>query len=123
MGSKKVHWLKNPNTYIIVVVVIVLYFLVVPKSPAGEVDSFAQCLAEEGAVMYGTDWCGYCKQQKALFGGSFKHVNYVNCDSNKEECDAAGVEGYPTWVINGESRGGVQSLGVLSGLTGCEIKN
>ena len=66
MGNSKVHWLKNPNTYIILVVVFVLGYLIVPKTEAGEVDSFAQCLTDEGAIMYGTDWCSFCKQQKAL---------------------------------------------------------
>ena len=123
MGNQKVHWLKNPNTYIIAVVVVVLAYLIIPRTEAGEVDSFAQCLTDEGAVMYGTNWCSFCKQQKALFGGSFKHVNYVDCDANRDECTAAGVTGYPTWSVAGELRSGVQSLEVLSSLTGCEIKN
>ncbi|HLD78825.1 MAG TPA: hypothetical protein VJB16_07390, partial [archaeon] len=83
--------------------------LVTPEQ--GEHDALAQCLAESGAVMYGTDWCQYCQAQKQRFGQSFRYVAYVNCDASLAACDAAGVSGYPTWTFpTGESLTGVQEL-------------
>ena len=88
----------------------------------GEYDEFAKCLTENGAVMYGTDWCTYCKKEKDLFGNSFKYINFNNCDQNRGECTINGVESYPTWIINGEKYIGLRQLEELSELTGCEIR-
>ncbi len=87
---------------------------------SGMHDALAHCLTEKGAVMYGTDWCPHCQNQKRLFGKSFRYVNYVNCDVNKEACGLAGVKGYPTWTFSdGSSVSGVQQLDVLMQQTGC----
>ena len=90
------------------------------KGP-GELDSFAQCLTEKGAKMYGAEWCSHCKQQKAVFGDSFQYVDYIDCDEDKGECLRNGIKGYPTWMINEESYPGEQSISRLKSLTGCEI--
>jgi len=111
---------------LIPIIVILGYFvylwMATPEtSEPGEYDSFAQCLTENGAVMYGTDWCHYCQDQKALFGKSFSYINYKNCDYVKQECNMAGVGGYPTWRINYTNHVGVQSLEELASLTGCSL--
>ena len=90
-------------------------------SSAEPTAEFAQCVSESGAVMFGTDWCSHCTEQKELFGEYFELVEYVNCDYNRLLCDEAGVRGYPTWIINGESYPGTKPLETLAGLTGCEI--
>jgi hypothetical protein len=87
-------------------------------------DSFAKCLTQSGAKMYGAYWCGHCQNQKSLFGSFFQYVDYVECDSkgpnaNPDACAAAGITGYPTWIINGQSYPGEQSIEKLSSLTGC----
>ncbi len=89
-------------------------------------DKFAQCLADNGAKMYGAYWCPHCANQKADFGDSFKFVDYVECDPRGENprvqmCYDAGIQGYPTWEINGLQYPGEQSLQELSKLTGCEL--
>ena len=83
-----------------------------------EQDEFVQYLTQQGVKMYGTDWCGYCKDQKKLFGDSFQYVDYVNCDKDRQECSDAGIRGYPTWKINGQSYSGLQSLEKLAQLSG-----
>ena len=88
----------------------------------GEYDTFAQCLTEKGATMYGTEWCGHCKDQKADFGSSFQYVNFVDCDKQKSLCVTEGVKGYPTWIINGELYSGRQNMFKLSQLTDCPIE-
>lgn len=76
----------------------------------GKYDKFAKCLTEKGAVMYGEDWCHNTNGQKAMFGKSFKYINYeVKTDLRIR----------PTWVIDGKSYETVQSFERLSALTGC----
>jgi len=123
METKKI-W-KSPWTYFIIILIILGaiygYKNITGKTiQSGQYDEFAQYLTEQGAKMYGTDWCGYCKEQKKLFGDSFQYIDYVNCDKNRQECSNAGIGGYPTWKINGENYSGLQSLEQLASLTGYE---
>jgi hypothetical protein len=111
---------------IVAVILITLLFTLKPiitgKSVNEEklkIDEFAQCLTDAGAVMYGTTWCSHCQEQKKLFGKSFKNIDFVDCDKDSDKCSLAGVQGYPTWVINGESFPGKQSLNALGIYTGC----
>ncbi len=100
----------------------IFFYLYFRTDSAGQYDDFAKCLTENNATMYGTDWCSYCKKQKDLFGDSFKNINFVDCDKNREECLIAGVQGYPTWKINEENYPGLQSLEKLSNLTECSLE-
>ena len=93
----------------------------VSANGGGEFDEFASCLTDSGAIFYGTEWCGFCQQQKAMFGDSMDHVNFVDCDQNRNTCMSEGVTGYPTWKIEGQLYSGVQQLTRLSDLTGCEL--
>lgn len=117
--------MKNKNivylTITLGIVLILLYGFVKWVSDPGQYDEFAKCLTEKGVKMYGTDWCSFCNKQKAEFGKSFKHIDYVNCDSNKAECNSAGVQGYPTWYINNQLYSGLQPLQSLATLSGCEL--
>ena len=112
---------KNKWFYLALVIVVAIIYFAFPKVADGEYDTFATCLNESGLIMYGTDWCPHCKNQKELFGSSFEFVNYINCDFNQEECVANGVTGYPTWKFGLQKFSGVQSLEKLSALTGCEL--
>ena len=90
-----------------------------------EISELAQCLTNNDATMYGAFWCGHCEDQKKLFGNSFKHIDYVECDERgdnpqPERCQIEGIEGYPTWKINGQIMSGVISLNQLSSVAGCE---
>ncbi len=83
--------------------------------------NFAKCLTEKGATMYGAEWCGHCKNQKEMFGESFKYVNYVECPENQELCNEKGIRGYPTWIVNEVQYTGAQQFERLSELTGCSL--
>jgi hypothetical protein len=89
----------------------------------GTYDTFAKYLTEKGAIMYGTEWCSHCKNQKALFGESFQYVNYIDCDKYSASCSDAGITGYPTWIINKTKYSGEQSLEKLAKLTGYDLNN
>lgn len=82
-------------------------------------DLLAACMTANGAVMYGTEWCPHCKNQKEIFGTSFSLIRYIDCDKYRKECVDAGVEGYPTWKINGTNYAGTQSLYFLAEKSGC----
>ncbi len=86
---------------------------------SGQYDSLATCMTANGATMYGTEWCPHCKNQKEMFGNSFSLIDYVDCDRYKNECIGAGVEGYPTWKINGSNYAGTQNLYTLAEKSGC----
>jgi len=107
---------------VIVIVAIAAILLMNQGPPApGKYDAFARCLTDAGVTMYGTDSCTYCKAQKSDFGNSFQYVNFVNCDSNRAACDAAGVRAYPTWDYNGAQLTGKQNLQYLSSITSCPL--
>ena len=90
---------------------------------SGQYDGFARCLTGEGVVMYGTEWCPHCQDQKRLFGESFRYVAFVNCDLDAAACAAVNVTQFPTWVYPDRSRTtGLLPLAVLADRTGCKVQ-
>ena len=96
---------------IAVIVAIILGGIITAAVSPGRYDDFAKCLTDKGVVMYGENWCQYTNAQKAMFGKSFQHINYVE----KED-----LARRPTWVINGETYETVQSFQRLAELSGCD---
>jgi hypothetical protein len=88
--------------------------------------SLAECLADKDAKLYGAFWDSSTKTQKGYFGAEFSKISYVECGvegdyrAQKAECDAAGIQAYPTWVIDGKKYLGIQAPDQLATLTGCE---
>ncbi|MFH1978067.1 MAG: hypothetical protein ABIJ92_01970 [Candidatus Aenigmatarchaeota archaeon] len=121
---------------VVIVILVAVGFFVTTNlgTLQGQYDEFAQCLNDNGAVMYGAYWCSNCQRQELMLGPSFEFVNYVECDVNgagrvqshvvpqPEKCTEDGITGYPTWIFADESRVvGAQTLQVLSQTTGCEL--
>jgi hypothetical protein len=85
-------------------------------------DNFAKCLTEKNVVMYGSETCPHCQNQKKMFGDSFQYINYVECSENPSACTEKGVQYIPTWSVNGSLQSsGEKTLNELSSLTGCKI--
>lgn len=86
--------------------------------------ALAKHLASKGAVMYSAYWCPHCYEQKQLFGKeAFKEVGKVECDPKgvapaPQKCVDAKIRAFPTWIINGKTYEGVQTLDELAQLTG-----
>ena len=98
-----------------------------PSGNTTSIEDFAKCLTSKEAKMYGAYWCGHCQNQKSMFGDSVTYITYVECDPNGENpqsdlCLERGIQGYPTWEINGNLYPGEQSLAKLAELSGCELK-
>ena len=90
--------------------------------------SFAQCLTDKGAKMYGAYWCPHCNDQKAMFGSAgVKKLTYIECDpkgpyANPQECKAKDIKGFPTWIFADGSRlSGTQELSTLAEKTTCTL--
>lgn len=107
----------------------ITFFLVKAVSSPGKFDDLARCLNDKGIKMYGAWWCPHCKNQKDMFGKSFKYINYVECavpDSRQgqtRECQDAGIEGYPTWVFpDGRIVQGEVKPEKFSDITNCPVQ-
>lgn len=116
-SSKKKSYRKY---FVISAISALLVFLIVygvySYAKPGPYDNFAKCITGKGAVVYGAlSWCKYTQAQKAMFGNSFKYLNY------KEHTEMPGIKKTPTWIINGMWYENVQSIDKLSQVTGCEI--
>ena len=113
--------LKNPWIYLIVVLILIAGFYgyksITGKAVQSQYDEFSKYMTEQGVVMYGTEWCPHCKNQKKLFGNSFQYINYTDCDKNQKACSEAGISGYPTWKINNQTYPGGQSIERLAQLS------
>ncbi|MBN2458637.1 hypothetical protein JXB31_05915 [Candidatus Woesearchaeota archaeon] len=85
-----------------------------------QADEFSRCIADYGALFYGSVNCGHCPQQRFVLGDS-EEIPYVDCTAEKERCESDNITAYPTWRIDGKSYLGWLSVDELSGLTGCAI--
>lgn len=97
--------------------------------PSGPEDPMVRQLADhlkkEGVLFYGASWCPHCQEQKRLFGASASRLPYVECSPagrnapQATACTRAGVNTYPTWIINGRATvGEVLSLAQLADASG-----
>lgn len=91
----------------------------------GETDKtsqLAQCLTERGVVMYGTNYCGHCTNQKKMFGDAFQYVTYVECTEQQSLCQQKGITSVPVWEIDGEYYLGEKPLQILASLSDCPFE-
>lgn len=94
------------------------------KTPEDKLETLAKCLSKKGAKLYVTHRCGWCARQKKVFGEAARHLTYIECADKKTRritprCRAAGIRGFPTWIIEGKKSPGFKSPEKLAGLSGC----
>ena len=98
--------------------------LIVTSESTNESIELAKYLNDKGVVKYSAYWCPNCLNQSELFGKqAYKELNVVECakdgiNSQTQLCIDKGIQGFPTWEINGKLILGVLSLNELSKLTG-----
>ncbi|XP_031476562.1 thiol-disulfide oxidoreductase LTO1 [Nymphaea colorata] len=92
-----------------------------------EAISLAKHLKAIGAKMYGAFWCSHCLEQKEMFGKeAAKMLNYIECFPDgyrkgvkpAKACQEADIEGFPTWIINGQVLSGELELSELAEASG-----
>ena len=97
---------------------------IITTSSSPQKIKFAQFLKENNIVMYSAYWCPHCHDQKQLFGQeAVKELKVVECasdgkDNEYELCQTKGIEGFPSWEINGEIISGTRELNDLVRKTG-----
>jgi uncharacterized membrane protein len=93
---------------------------------SGEAEiQLARHLTNIGAKEYVAWWCPHCHEQKLVFGKeAYKEINKVECAAadnpraQSQDCQAAKIESYPSWIINGKTYKGVQNLDELAKISG-----
>jgi uncharacterized membrane protein len=113
------------------VVILVLHanYAAPQAEPTGPEDpktrALAEHLSEAGALFYGASWCPHCQEQKRLFGTSASRLPYIECSlggpnaPQSAACRSAGIQSYPTWIINGRPYvGQVMTLAQLADASG-----
>lgn len=117
MKSKTRWWILWLVVLALIVTSIYYFQILKPGQPSQET---IKCIGER-SELYVQLGCSHCKTQEMMFGGSYKHLNVVDCfyPGQKEVCIENGIRATPTWIINGEYYEGVQSIERLKELTGC----
>ena len=113
----------------LIIIVLILTFSFSSKDDynSSDVDDFAKCITENGAIMYGAFWCPHCAKTKKMFGESFRYINYVECDPRGENeqsllCIEKEIKSYDTWEFNDDISSrliGEPSFEELAEKTGC----
>jgi hypothetical protein len=89
--------------------------------------TFADCVRNSGAVMYGTSWCPLCRAQRKDFRGYANRLDYVDCSipgskKTRSKCKTLGVNSFPTWIFgDGAKREGKLSVADIADHTGCAM--
>jgi hypothetical protein len=117
------------HAFAALLIVLAIAALCVPAGSAdsNNLDTFAQCLGEKKATMYGSFLCPHCDDQKKLLGQSFRYVPYVECSIPGSRqmtfaCLAAQIRFTPTWIFaNGDRLIGLQPLKTLGEKAGCKV--
>ena len=119
---------KTGGTALLIIVVLHLHYSGYIGKMAGPEDPWVRGLVEHlvktDAKFYGASWCPHCSVQKELFGPSSNRIPYIECSPGgprapqAKVCNDAGINSYPTWIINSQRYSGTQSLDSLAQFSG-----
>ena len=114
-------------TLLLIIIVGGIAWLATREPAVSELDGFAQCLKDEGAIFYGAFWCPHCQDQKKLFGTAKRFLPYIECSTpsgngQTQICIDKNIKGYPLWQFaDGTEQGGLMSLAMLAEKTACVL--
>ncbi len=94
---------------------------IVVEKEVGDIPDLVSCLKEQEFVIYGANWCGYCKQVIDLFKDHNIDSIYVECTQEQELCQKENITGYPTIKIKGERYTGQRTLEAFALSANCSI--
>ncbi len=124
-GATELSRTRRSKALICIAVISLCFLILTGCGPS--LDEFAKCTKASGMSVYGTQWCPHCANVKKSFGSSFKYVDYVECDPNGPDAQAArckrdGIEGYPSFRFgDGLKVAGELNLELIADKTGCEL--
>lgn len=125
-------FMKIPKSWfkaiLIVNIIIIIIFNVFSPGQA-ELDELAQCMTENGVVMYSSFQCGVCIQSENLFGDAMQYINRVEChpngkNSQTQRCLDKNLSGTPTWILEKDGKEvkrqpGFMTIEMLKEFSGC----
>jgi uncharacterized membrane protein len=87
----------------IVITVAIFVIFNLPEAEGENYDELAQCISDNGVLMYGSFRCGVCAKTRAMFDDSFQYITEIEChpqgeNAQTELCLEKGIEGTPTWI-------------------------
>lgn len=111
--------MKSLLTILIIVVVLTLSILILSNKPPETPVDVAKCIGEN-SILYVKLGCHACETQEEMFGDNYDALNVIDCFYERNKCVDAEISATPTWIIEGRSSRGVQSIEELKILTGCQ---
>ncbi|RLG13910.1 hypothetical protein DRN69_04850 [Candidatus Pacearchaeota archaeon] len=115
--------MKNRGVTILVIIGVIILAIMLLNLFSGRLSGevskqTALCISEHSQI-YVQLGCHACETQEKMFGDNYKYLNLTDCFFEKEKCIQAEIAATPTWIINGKTYIGVQSIEKLKELTGC----
>ena len=88
-----------------------------------EMSDLINCLAEEGVVIYGSEWCPFCADLVDNFGGyDIIDPIYVECTEEDQRCQEEMIgRGVPEIQVEGEVYEGSRSPSDVAEKFNCEL--
>ena len=104
---------------ILIILAIIIFSSLIIMRPSPETDEeVAKCIGKN-SILYTQLGCHACLNQEKLFGENYDKLNIVDCYFERELCLEKEIRATPTWIINGKSYAGIQSMEELKELTKC----
>lgn len=103
---------------ILLVIVIAIFVLYLKNQHPRVQEDIAKCIGSK-SELYTKLGCTHCEIQKKMFGDSYQYLTVIDCWYERDLCLNKGVQGTPTWIIDGKQYIGVQEIETLRRITGC----
>jgi thiol-disulfide isomerase/thioredoxin len=88
----------------------------------GNIENLISCLKEKKFVIYGAEWCSFCRDLVSLFGGYEKAASiYVECTEKQDLCREKNITAYPTILVNDQQYRGERTLEAFASETKCSF--
>lgn len=92
------------------------------ESADPSLESFAQCLSDQGVQLYVSATCSHCHAQREAFGSAEAQLNLTDCYTDHAACVEQAISSVPTWVFSDGTRlTGVQTFATLAAQSGCPL--
>lgn len=104
----------SKNNLILIVLVLLLIFSLWRLRKNYKNNASNENFTNSKIVLYYTDWCGYSKRFQPVWESLVQYakdnklsnleIEKVDCVANKERCDKATIQGYPTVILEKDGK-------------------